>query len=436
MKRRILAAIVAVSAIALIILGIPLGLAVERLYHKQEIVRLEREAAQATRAVDPGVIGAGDPVELPKSNSRTLKLAYYGADGTRIAGRGPAKADAVVWNALRGSVSDVHAADSLTVSVPVSRAENVVGAIRAAAPASVVRDRVHRAWLVMTAIGLGAVGAAALLGVWLARRLTVPLESLAEDARRLGDGDFATRSRHSGVPELDDLADALDTTAARLGTVLERERRFSSDASHQLRTPIAAVRVQLESAQLDPDADKAAAIGAALRELERLEQTVEELLTLARGRQSDAGPLALRGVLDDVEIDWRGRLAASGRPIVVRADHGLPPVHASRAATRQILDVLVDNAARHGAGRVLVQARRTSRGVVIEVADEGEGVTGSADAIWTRGVGDGHGIGLALARSLAETDGGRLLLERAGPHPVFALVFAGTNGSDSSVAAL
>ncbi len=435
MKRRILAAIVGVSTIALMILGIPLGLAVQRLYRNQEIVRLEREAAQATRTVDTGVIGAGDPLELPKSNSRTVQLAFYGTDGARVAGRGPARADTVVWTALHGAVSDVHAADTLTVSVPVSHAENVVGAIRAAAPASIVTDRVHRAWLVMTAIGLGAVAAAALLGVWLSRRLTVPLESLAEDARRLGDGDFATGGRRSGVPELDDVAAALDTTAARLGTVLEREQRFSSDASHQLRTPLAAVRVQLESAQLDPEADKGAAIGAALRELERLEQTVEELLALARNRQSDAGPLALRGVLDDVETDWRGRLAASGRPIVVRADRGLPPVHASRAATRQILDVLVDNAARHGAGRVTVQARRTSRGVVIEVTDEGAGITGSPDAIWTRGVGDGHGIGLALARSLAETDGGRLVLERATPHPVFALIFPGTNGAGPGVAA-
>jgi signal transduction histidine kinase len=286
----------------------------------------------------------------------------------------------------------------------------------------------------MSAIALGAVAAAAVLGGWLARRLTVPLEALAGDARRLGDGDFATRSGRSGVSELDDVAEALDSTAARLDKVLERERRFSSDASHQLRTPVAAVRVQLESAQLDPGADTRAAISAALRELDRLEQTVEELLALARDGHRDAGPLALRAVLDDVETDWRGRLAATGRPILVRAEQGLPLVHASRSATRQILDVLVDNAARHGAGEVLVRARRTPRGVVIEVGDEGGGIVGDADAIWTRGVGDGHGIGLALARSLAETAGGRLVLERAAPRPVFVLVFPGTSGSPGGVA--
>jgi signal transduction histidine kinase len=431
-KRRILAAIVAVSAIALIILGIPLGIAVERLYRNQEIVRLEREAAQATRSIDLAVVAAGDPIELPKGGSRTLQLAFYGPSGTRLAGRGPFRADAVVRTALRGAVSDAHSAESLTVSVPISHSEVVVGAIRAAAPASVVSTRVHRAWIVMAGIGLCAVAAAAVLGLWLARRLTVPLEALVHDARRLGDGDFATRSQRSGVPELDDLAGALDSTATRLGEALERERRFSSDASHQLRTPIAALRLQLESAQLDPDADADAAIGAALRELDRLERTVEELLALARDQHRDAGPLALRAVLDDVETDWRGRLAATGRPIVVRADQGLPLVHASRSATRQILDVLVDNAARHGAGQVLVRARRTPRGVVVEVTDEGPGITGSTTVIWARGVGDGHGIGLALARSLAETDGGRLVLERAAPHPVFALVFPGT-GADASV---
>jgi signal transduction histidine kinase len=432
-KRRILAAIVAVSAIALIILGIPLGVAVQRLYRNEEIVRLEREAAQATRYVDPAVVSAGDPVELPRNTSRTLQLAFYAANGARISGVGPARADSVVRRALRGAASDSHAAQSLTVAAPVAREEVVVGAIRAAAPASVVTNRVHRAWLVMSAIALGAVAAAAVLGGWLARRLTVPLEALAGDARRLGDGDFATRSRRSGVSELDDVAEALDSTAARLDKVLEGERRFSSDASHQLRTPVAAVRVQLESAQLDPGADTRAAISAALRELDRLEQTVEELLALARDGHRDAGPLALRAVLDDVETDWRGRLAATGRPILVRAEQGLPLVHASRSATRQILDVLVDNAARHGAGEVIVRARRTPRGVVIEVGDEGGGIVGDTDAIWTRGVGDGHGIGLALARSLAETAGGRLVLERAAPRPVFVLVFPGTSASSGGV---
>ncbi len=422
MKRRILVSIVAVSAIALVILGVPLGIAVQRLYRNEEIVRLEREAAQATRSIDPALATAGDPIEL-SSGSRELALAFYGVDGVRAAGRGPTRADQVVRAALRGKASDTHSANGLTVSVPVSRSEEVVGAVRAAAPTWVVTDRVHRAWLLMALIGLGAVSAAALIGGWLSRRLTVPLEGLARDARRLGNGDFATRARRSGVRELDDVATALDGTASRLGTLVERERRFSSDASHQLRTPIAAVRLQLESALLDHHADSAAAIGAALRELDRLEQTVEDLLALARERHHDVAPLALRAVLDDVESDWRGRLAATGRPIVVRADQGLPLVHASRAATRQILDVLVDNASRHGAGEVLVSARRTERGVVVEVADEGPGIDGDADAIWARGNGGGHGIGLSLARSLAETDGGRLVLERARPHPVFALVF-------------
>jgi signal transduction histidine kinase len=286
----------------------------------------------------------------------------------------------------------------------------------------------------MTGIALGAVGAAALLGLWLARRLTTPLEGLADDARRLGEGDLATRAQRSGVRELDQVAQALDMTADRLDSVLERQRRFSTDASHQLRTPISAVRLQLESAVIDPGVDANAAIDAALHQLDRLEQTVEELLALAHDRRRDVAAFSVRSLLDDVESDWRSRLGAAGRPLVVHAGARLPLVQASRAATRQILDVLVDNAAIHGAGQVLVRAHETSRGIVVEVGDEGPGITGRADVIWARGVGRGHGIGLALARSLAETDGARLILERAAPHPVFALIlpFGDTNGSSAS----
>jgi signal transduction histidine kinase len=401
---------------------------VERLYRDETVVKLEREATEATREVS-STPTATDAVELPRS-SASLHFALYARTGRRLAGRGPTRADHVVRQALRGSVLAVRSEKSLAVAVPVSRDENVIAAVRVSAPSGVVTDRTRRAWLVMAAIGAAALAVAAGIGVWLSRRLTAPVEILARDARRLGDGDFVTPPSRSGVAELDEVANALEATGSRLGHALERERAFSADASHQLRTPLAALRVRLEAATLDPRADADSAIRAALPEVDRLEHTIDELLALARGTPDDVAPLVLRRILDDVEHEWSARLAANGRRLSVRVDADLPAVRASRSATRQILQVLLDNATSHGAGAVEVRARRAGRGVALEVADEGDGVGAAGDAIFTRRGRDdsGTGIGLALARSLAEAGGARLVLERPGPHPVFALVMASDPG--------
>ncbi len=108
----------------------------------------------------------------------------------------------------------------------------------------------------------------------------------------------------------------------------------------------------------------------------------------------------------------------------------LDPVWASTGAVRQMLDVLVSNAARHGAGTLTVAAHNIPGGVAIEVADEGPGVTGDPDRIFVRrdSAERSHGIGLALARSLAEAEGGRLLLRPGGPGATFALLFSTSDG--------
>jgi signal transduction histidine kinase len=113
-------------------------------------------------------------------------------------------------------------------------------------------------------------------------------------------------------------------------------------------------------------------------------------------------------LLNDIEAVWRELLAKSGRSLQIITDLQLRPPRFSTAAIRQILTVLIDNAARHGAGRVTVHARETITTVAIDVSDEG--VEGSIDdGVLNRPPGDGHGIGLRLARSLAEAEGGRLL---------------------------
>jgi signal transduction histidine kinase len=194
--------------------------------------------------------------------------------------------------------------------------------------------------------------------------------------------------------------------------------------SHQLRTPLTGLRLHLETALANPTVDSNTAMTVALGEVDRLERTIDDLLALARDVGSDGEPLDVREVIGDVEQSWHGRLAAAGRPLRVEIERDIGTAQASRGAVRQVLDVLIANAQTHGQGAVRVSAQRVPGGVTVDVSDNGPGVEGDTRAIFERRSGGdtNHGIGLSLARSLAEAEGGRLLLVEPGPKPTFRLV--------------
>ncbi|HTK15932.1 MAG TPA: HAMP domain-containing sensor histidine kinase [Acidimicrobiia bacterium] len=418
MRRRIIWSIVGVSVVALLVLGIPLGVAVGRLYRNEAVLRLEREASEARRTINVTELRVGDHVALPADGP--IRYALYARGGLKVAGTGPAHADDPVRQALRGEVHDGHEGDRIVVAIPVDGNERVVGALRASRSADVVSDRTRHAWLLMALAAVVALTISGLLAWWQARRLTRPVDALVESAERLGAGDFAARSTRSGVPELDELGAAVDATAQRLGELLSRERAFSADASHQLRTPIAGIRVTVENALMTPRSDARAALGDLLAPIDRLEATVDDLLDLARDTHGDRAALDVAKLLGDLDDEWHARLAAVARPLRVELEPALPAPLVSASAVRQVLEVMLGNAYQHGDGTVTVRARHAPGAIVIDVADEGPGMA-DIRAPFERRTGDGHGIGLALARTLAEAEGGRLVLDRPGRAPVFSL---------------
>lgn len=431
MRRRVLLAIGTVSAAAVFVFGIPLGVVVGSLYHNEEVIRLEREAARASQAVG-ATVGGPDPVELAPGLPAG-RVGLYSLAGLRVAGEGPARADAVVVRALAGSVADASAGGELAVAVPVSRDERVIGAVRVARDASVVEARVRRARLLMVGLGVIAAGVAVAVGLWLSRRLTRPVERLVDQAGRLGAGDFTVAPDRSGVAELDAASAALAQTARRLEGVLERERAFSADASHQLRTPLAALRLDLEAAARVPGGPEVAELAEkALVQVDRLEQTIETLLGLARDVPVDRERVAVAALLAETEAEWRGVLAAEGRPLRLWLGSDVEGRLVPARASREILRVLVANASEHGRGVVTLAARAVGSAVALDVRDEGS-LVGDPARLFARrdSTAKGTGIGLALARSLAEAEGGRLAYDGSTPSTTFTLLLP-SGGDDSS----
>jgi signal transduction histidine kinase len=419
-RRRILLAIIGVAAVAVLVFAVPLGVTVRNLTIQDELSEIERAAERVGRGVEPEDVRESGVSAMRVAGSE-FTIGIYDGTGQRVHGRGPARLEPDLRRSLRGTVTS-HRGDPLRVAVPIG-VQPTTGAVRAVAPAANVDSRVLRAWLLLGGFALVAVAAAAALAWWLSRRLDAPLQRLADAAHRVGDGDFTTRAPRSGVAEIDSVATAIDTTSERLGNALQRERSFSADVSHQLRTRVAGLRVTLEAASITGSSEHDA-IEQAIEETDRLETTINELLALARDTSAPHEAFDVQAALDDLERRWRGPLAADDRPLRVQAEPGLPRPGASPAATRQILDVLLDNALRHGRGEVRVTARATRDAVAIDVADQGPGIPpGRADPFERRPDGaSGHGIGLALAQSLAEAEGGRLVLARRAPGAEFTLL--------------
>jgi signal transduction histidine kinase len=427
MKRRLVLAITGVAAGAVLLFALPLAAVLQRSYRDEELLRLQRDAIAATRAIDVSS-GTPDSIELPRFSG---EIGIYGVTGTRIAGAGPARADPATLGVMRRRAPAASAPDGqLVVAVPLLSGERVTGAVRTQRSQANVASQAHRAWLGLAGLGLAVVGVAALAALALGRRLARPLETLAAAARRVGEGDFAARAQPTRIQEIDQVGNALNRSSRRIDELVSRERAFSADASHQMRTPVAALRLELEAAvlsspELQPE------LASALAQVDRLEGTIETLLAVARGSPTGEQRADLSAAVRDLQQRWHGPLAAEGRPLrtfveVERAVGAISP-----AVLGEIAEVLVQNARVHGGGAVSVAVRRVGEAFVLEVSDQGDGFGPNPEEAFRRGTGNGHGIGLALARSLAHAEGARLQITRSGPGPTVSLMIAAAEGTVS-----
>ncbi|WP_328617992.1 HAMP domain-containing histidine kinase [Amycolatopsis sp. NBC_00355] len=420
MRRRIIALTVLAALVATVLFALPLGVAVMQYYRDDTTSDLERAADTAALAVAHELNAGLAPVVPPlEGDEAEGAVGVYSPDGRLLAGQGPAVGGSIELQAATATEDVVtgRQGGEVVLAVPVVNGSRTIGVVRAALPVSDLYLRVGLTWLAMAALAVVAIGASWLTARRSTSRLVRPLEELAAVAERLGDGDFTARGPRAGIAEIDQVGEALDATATRIGETLERERAFSAEASHQLRTPLTGLRLQLEAALETPESDPYAAIRAGIASADRLERTIEDLLALGRERRAPRAELALDVLLDEVRQAGEALLAPHGRKLrIVREDP--PPARAAAAAVRQVLGVLLDNAVTHGRGTVTVVARDAGDALAIDVADEGPDL-GETDPFASAP--SGHGIGLRLARSLAEAEGGRLRLHLPSP-PTFTLL--------------
>ncbi|MDQ1374307.1 MAG: hypothetical protein QOJ09_1645 [Actinomycetota bacterium] len=398
MRRRIVLATLGVAVAGILVLGLPLAVAARRVVRNEALRRLDRQADAIGFAVDDD-IEMGRPVARRKLDhfvERTRYIEVVDLSGRRTTAGHPVKG--------RSLTTAIKLLDGATV--------------RVTEPVRATQERALGAVVIVASFGLAGLLAAGGLALLVARRVSRPLDELAAVSRRLGAGDFSARVRRHGLPETDAVADALNEGAQRIEQLVEAERQFSANASHQLRTPLTALRLRLEelSSHRDPDVRSEAA--AALAQADRLETTVDELLALARGRPSlDGRPAELGALVTERAAGWVDPFAAVGRDLVVHTGTGVW-ASGSAAALAQAVDALLDNALRHGSGTTTLETSGHRDHVEIRVSDQGDGIApGREHVIFERHVSldGGTGVGLALARALVEAQGGRVDLVQARP---------------------
>jgi signal transduction histidine kinase len=412
MRRRLIQSTLAVVLVVIAVFGLSLVIVETRTISNSAQERVESEAVRLTSIVDSRILAAenvnADVLRNPVSKEQYVLI--------RMPGRAPIE----IGSKPQGDVihSTQHGEEGETVTVQE--------------PRSAVTREVGRTLLIIGLVALLAVVAAVLLAVRQANRLASPLTDLAETAERLGSGDPRPRHKRYGVPELDRVADVLDSSAERIGRMLTAERRLAADASHQLRTPLTALSMRLEEITLtdDPDTVKDEAT-IALTQVERLTDVVERLLTNSRDpRTGSAVSFDLDEVIQQQLAEWRPAYRSAGRAVVSSGKRHLRAV-GTPGAVAQVLAALIENSLMHGGGTVALRTRVTGNQAVIEVTDEGPGVPADLGArIFERTISgrNSTGIGLAVARDLAEADGGRLELLQAQP-PVFGLFLSRTSPS-------
>jgi signal transduction histidine kinase len=350
--------------------------------------------------------------------------------------------------ALKGNIasgtrhSNTLRANLIYVAVPIASGGRVRGAVRITYPTSTLDTRVRRYWLLLAAIGGVVLAAATVVGLRFARTLTEPLSTLERTAAAVGGGDLGARApADSGPPEVRALAAEFNETVARLDTLLRSQKEFVADASHQLRTPLAALQLQLENLERDVAAGRRPDFQPALAEVTRLARLVDGLLTLARAdaARPDPAPVDLAAVVRTRVDAWSAEAAARSVLLDIRLRERLV-AFATPGSVEQVLDNLISNAlvvSRPGQ-TITIAGGRSGPEVTLHVRDEGPGMTAEQrvrafDRFWRAGSpGKGTGLGLAIVHGLVTADGGTVELREAahvGLDVVITLPAAGPSSS-------
>jgi signal transduction histidine kinase len=446
--RRLVATYLTITAFVLVVLILPLGRTFADREEDRLLSDIERDARVVAALVE-------DSLEAGTTPQLSALLAGYAEDpggrivivdtvGVSVADsddpEGPrrdfsTRPEFVTALDGQGNVgrrfSETLGGDLLFVAVPVRSGAGILGAVRVTFPGTALDDAIRDNWLRLGLLSGVVLLSVTAVGLMLARGVTRPVRELESAAEDIAAGDLHRRVEVGGAPELRGLGATFNTMAGRVESLVDAQSSFAADASHQLRTPLTALRLRLENLEATVGDDQQDAVAAALAETNRLSRLVDGLLTLARV-EAAAVPTERIDLAEAVRSRYEvwGPLVAESE-LRMRLDApAAAPARAVPGAVEQILDNLISNAmdASPPGGTITIAVRPRDGAWEVHVVDEGPGMPAEErerafDRFRTGGKpGKGSGLGLTIVRRLAAASDGAVELREAGSGGVDAVV--------------
>ncbi len=359
MRERLVAAFVGSTLAVLVLFGVPRAYQVGELVRDDEQRALQRATDLAAIVVREEVADGDEvtPALLDEMVGEDEQITYVAADGARVTA-------SVDWPA--------DDPENLTANRELSGG----GSVSLVRSAATVQDRVSEALLPLVVIVLGLLALSVMAGVLMARRLSRPFQRLATAARRLGTGEPVTDLPRSGIPEVEEIGDAIRTSAVQLEELRHHERELAVHASHELRTPVTALRLELEDLALWPQTppDVAAQLHASVAELDRLSTAIGVLLDRSADQRRDAArDVDLDALVAEVVTGWSEAASAVGCRL--RHEPGATGrAHVDPVTLRRLLGRLLETSVATGASTVGVRVLTVGSHHEIELGLEGDGI--------------------------------------------------------------
>jgi signal transduction histidine kinase len=432
MRRRLLVSNLVLVTVVLLALELPLAAVYGR--HERDALNaaLQRDASSLAGLSEEIVEhpGGHDVAALAQRFTSDVggEVVILDRSGARLTPVGATNVTPAFQAALEmaraGRPGSGEAGGLAYAAVPIGASGDHHGAVLIARSDAAVAHRIHAFWLVLLLLGFGVLAVAVLVSRWLAHWTIEPLQQLGERASGFGRGELHVRAdTRGGPPEVVALADTFNEMADRLDELVTSQRRFVADASHQLRTPLTALRLRLENLDAGDTGAVATTRDAALLETSRLTRLVDGLLALAlaEGRRPERQPVDIAAVLAQRHEAW-APLAAENQVDLLVEGSDEPGVSALIVPghLEQILDNLIDNAldASPPGHAVRLSARVAGPTVEVHVVDEGRGMTEAErirafDPFWQNPGGRSNGsagLGLAIVDQLVRASGGGVTL--------------------------
>jgi signal transduction histidine kinase len=436
--KRLLAGYIAIVLVLAAALAIPFGIVFAQRQREQFAVALERDAVVVATIYEDALQHDLEIDSAPADAyaQRTgVRVVVVDVDGDSVVDTAdvtprsfssrPEIQAALTGERFSGTrYSSTLQEELFLVAVPVASGANIYGAVRMTVFNDDVEEQVTRMWLSLGLVVIIAVGATAVVAFAVARSVTRPIARLGATAELIAEGDLSARAGIAEAPpELADLATTFDDMAERVETLVASQRAFVADASHQLRTPLTALRLRLENIQAEASDEELEAFDDVTVEVERLSLLIDQLLELSREGSATTVPIDVDDIVSQRFSLWEPVAREHSITFKMNIDHE-PPCDAVAlpGSLEQILDNLIDNALRYTPDgcSVAVSTSPDDKGRCrIEVADSGPGVADEDldrifDRFW-RGDSDqpGTGLGLAIVAHLTNRSGGTITATNA-----------------------